>query len=89
MVSTNETIAELTKRQIAINLDNRLSSTTVEFRNTRSVSVIFSQRTAGGHALKIIWKYNVKLAVNKYLTEKLITEVKNHSDENLHCALYE
>ena len=67
MVSTNETITELTKCQIAINLDNSLS---YYCRVQEILGMYQLHSLQEGMSSKEKWKFSVKQTVNKHWTEK-------------------
>ena len=80
LASTNETITELTERQIAVNLDNSLSY----FNKVHNVLSKYQLPTLNELRItKESWKSTVKEAVNKYWTESL----KNEAYENLHFVI--
>ena len=79
MVTSNETITELTKRQIAINLDNSLSY----YHRVQDILDLYQQPSLRnlqqGIPSKEQWKFTVKQAVNTYWSEKLKTESNEKS----------
>ena len=79
MVTSNETITELTKRQIAINLDNSLSY----YHRVQDILDLYQlpslRNLQQGIPSKEQWKFTVKQAVNTYWSEKLKTESNEKS----------
>ena len=79
LTSSNETIYQLTERQIAINLDNNQSfycrvEQVLEMYKVPSLTTIKSELTT-----KDQWKLRVKRAVNEYWTVLLQSEAKQKS----------
>ena len=79
LTSSNETIYQLTERQIAINLDNNQSfycrvEQVLEMYKLSSLTTIKSELTT-----KDQWKLRVKRAVNEYWTVLLQSEAKQKS----------
>ena len=79
LASTNETITELTERQIAVNLNNSLSY----FNKVHNVLSKYQLPTLNELRIKQptkeSWKSTVKQAVNKYWTESLKNEAYEKS----------
>ena len=79
LVSTNETLVHLNKRQIAVNLDNTLSF------YSRVQKILIEYQLPGLENLQEViptkeqWKLLVKQTVNKYWTDKLKAEASEKS----------
>ena len=78
-IESNETITELTKRQIAINLDNPLSY----YHRVQDILDLYQlpslRNLQQGIPSKEQWKFTVKQAFNTYWSEKLKTESNEKS----------
>lgn len=75
----NDTIQSLTKRQIAVNLDNHLSfyskvSDVLELYNLPSISFLLDNPIS-----KLKWKTQVRNAVSNYWTDKFNSEIADKS----------
>ena len=79
MVTSNKTITQLTKRQIAINLDNPLSY----YHRVQDILELYQlpslRNLQQGIPSKQQWKFTVKHAVNIYWSKKLKTESNEKS----------
>ena len=79
ITSTNETIQELTKRQIAVNLDNGQSFYSRAQDILAQYNLPHLQDLQSKLDIKEKWKLLVKRAVNEFWTEKLRSEAREKS----------
>ncbi|MES9880822.1 MAG: reverse transcriptase domain-containing protein [Sedimenticola sp.] len=81
LVCQNDTIQNLTKRQIAVNLDNHLSyyCRVSQVLSTYGLPTISSLQESLLNISKLSWKIQVKRIINEYWSEKLKSELADKS----------